>query len=643
MKALVAALAGVAGLLALPAASSAAISFCGPSDRPCARLLVPLDRSRQVPGDVSLALERDRAAKPFDPPLFLLADGPGQSAIGAFDPETVDFLVGLVARRRDIVVLDQRGTGDSGPLRCGRLRRARAHERPAAAARCALRLGPGRAFYSTQDSVDDLEAVRAALGYPRLALLGIGNGGKLALAYAARHPGRVERLVLGSPVGPGGPDPFGVQGIRALPRALSALCRRRCGRFTRSPARDLRRLVRRMNRRVLRGYVIDRRGRRHRARLSSSALLRLLQERELLSADILYELPGLARSALRGDAAPMLRLVARLHSIEAVSHMFGPEGSSPLAFAAGRCQDGPFPWRPDSPVDGRYGSASSVARALPPSAFRPFRREALLGASDLRLCMAWPPSPSRGLPGGTLPDVPALVISGEEDLTTPVASGRRVARLFPQGRQLVVPDAGHEATAYDLTGCSADALQRFLQRRRVPRACPRLRVAGLIPPPAPLSLRRLRPLGGVRGMAGRALRALRLTVDDAVRSASTDVAPFIGLLDDSIPDLNFVQRAGGLRGGTVALRPIAERLRLRRYVYVPGMRVTGWARHLNSKRRLRARFVVSGRGAPDGKVLVHGRTVTGSLGGQPIWARLSLQDVALLARSSSRHAALLRR
>ena len=87
-----------------------------------------------------------------------------------------------------VVGFDQRGTGGSGLLRCRalehdpRLRSVRAGEA------CARRLGEKRRLYTTPDSVEDLEAIRAELGVERLTLFGISYGTELALAYARAHP-----------------------------------------------------------------------------------------------------------------------------------------------------------------------------------------------------------------------------------------------------------------------------------------------------------------------------------------------------------------------------------------------------------------------------------------------------------------------
>ena len=155
---------------------------------------VPLDRSGTLPGNVTLAIERTRAKKAQEPPLFLLAGGPGQSATRAFAHDAVRQLFGGVLARRDVVVLDQRGTGGSGALSCLALQ-ASGSELGTAVEQCAAGLGPSRAFYTYADSVADLDALRAGLGYDRIALFAGSYGTKVALDYAASHPDRVERLV----------------------------------------------------------------------------------------------------------------------------------------------------------------------------------------------------------------------------------------------------------------------------------------------------------------------------------------------------------------------------------------------------------------------------------------------------------------
>ncbi|HYP48906.1 MAG TPA: alpha/beta fold hydrolase, partial [Thermoleophilaceae bacterium] len=261
--------AGLTALLLLAPPASAAMRFkrCGGYGYSCARLTVPLDRSGAVPGRVSLAVQRMPARRRSRRgATFLLAGGPGQSATDAFNGDGMGAFA-PAHRDRDLIVFDQRGTGRSGLLRCRAIERANLLEAGAAAAACAAQLGRRRAFYTTRDTVGDIEAIRRELGYSRIALVGVSYGTKVALGYARRDPKRVDRLGLDSVVEADGPSALYLDSIAAVPRALQALCRSGCSRFTRDPVGDLESLVGRLATRPLSGVVIDARGRRRRVAL----------------------------------------------------------------------------------------------------------------------------------------------------------------------------------------------------------------------------------------------------------------------------------------------------------------------------------------------------------------------------------------
>jgi pimeloyl-ACP methyl ester carboxylesterase len=305
--------------LALAPSAEAALRFkrCGPYGFACARLSVPLDRSGAVPGRVSLLVRRVRARRrggATRPPLFVLAGGPGQSATEAFGPDTLGVLFPAY-RNRDLVIFDQRDTGRSGLLRCPRLERANLLRAGAAAGACARRLGARRAFYTSRDSDDDLDAIRAQLGAERVALYGTSYGTKVALGYALRYPARVERLVLDSTVEANGPDPLYLDAIDAVPRALGSLCRRRCP-WTSDPVTDLAGLVDRLARGPLRGSVVDARGRARVRRLTRVDVFSILLAGDFDPA-LRAAFPGSVRAALSGDATPLLRLRRRAFAVDA--------------------------------------------------------------------------------------------------------------------------------------------------------------------------------------------------------------------------------------------------------------------------------------------------------------------------------------
>nr|MDQ6915333.1 alpha/beta hydrolase [Actinomycetota bacterium] len=273
------ALAGAAlGAVAAPA--QAAFDPCG-RDVLCGHVTVPLDRSGAVPGSLSLLVERTlpsggtRAA-----PVLALSGGPGQATVSA--RRDYALLLAPVLGTRELIVFDQRGTGRSGALRCSALERAGQSNQPGAAAECARQLGPARAFYTTRDSVEDIEAVRQAIGAERISLYGVSYGTKVALAYAVAHPDHVDRLVLDSTVALTGPDPFARSTFATLPRVLRALCGGgACTGITNDPVGDVTALALRLRTRPLTGSVFGARGQRTAARLDETGLFDLLVSGDL--------------------------------------------------------------------------------------------------------------------------------------------------------------------------------------------------------------------------------------------------------------------------------------------------------------------------------------------------------------------------
>ena len=137
-------------------------------------------------------------------------------------------LLGPIVSTRDLIVFDTRGTGFSHPLSCRSLESSNANNPPGEAiSKCAQQIGPTRRFYTTADSVADIEAIRVAGGYEKLVLYGTSYGTKLAEEYAQVYPSHVEALVLDSVVPPNGPDPLNRATFAAVPRILRQLCAQR--------------------------------------------------------------------------------------------------------------------------------------------------------------------------------------------------------------------------------------------------------------------------------------------------------------------------------------------------------------------------------------------------------------------------------
>jgi pimeloyl-ACP methyl ester carboxylesterase len=618
-------LCGLACALLSAPASEAALKFkrCGDFGFGCARLSVPLDRSGAVPGRVSLLVKRLRARRrPRLGATFVLAGGPGQSATDAFDGDALGQL-SAANRRRDLIVSDQRGTGRSGLLRCRGLERSNLLRPGPAAAGCANRLGPRRAFYSTSDSVEDIQAIRRRLGVAKIALFGTSYGTKVALAYAVRYPANVDRLVLDSLVAVDGPDPLYRASFQATPRALAALCRSGCRAITADPVGDLRRLLGRLAAARLRGTIVNARGRRRRATLRHGDLLLVLLAGDIDPA-LRAAFPAAVRSVLNGDLAPMLRLKRRALEVDAEPPP--PDVISTAAYAATSCLDTPLPWSAAAaPVDRRRQAEAAVG-ALPVAAFAPFDRLAALESDLLALCEGWPGSPGRRVAAGPVPDVPVLIFEGEDDLRTPLEDARRVAAAFPRATLLVAPNTGHSALGTFGGRCLSRAFDNFFLGRKLPTRCPRRKREFPPDPVAPTTLAQVPPARGVPGARGRTIAVLARTLADV------NVDSFSSLIEDE-NDLDQA-RGGGLRGGRYRLDADGTVV-LERVEYVPGVRVSGRVRAFGEPEQ-RGRVRVGGRGVPRGRLSIRGDRVRGRVGGRRVRARLRPSTVSALA-AAARH------
>jgi pimeloyl-ACP methyl ester carboxylesterase len=137
-------------------------------------------------------------------PIFFLAGGPGQSAV-----ETGPYLFARLhklRKDRDIVLVDQRGTGESNSLACEidgsamenlSLSIAEAAELQLAnLEKCLSTYDADPALYTTPVAMDDLDEVRRELGYDKINLIGISYGTRAGLVYLRRHEESVRSLVL---------------------------------------------------------------------------------------------------------------------------------------------------------------------------------------------------------------------------------------------------------------------------------------------------------------------------------------------------------------------------------------------------------------------------------------------------------------
>jgi TAP-like protein len=202
---------------------------------------------------------------------------------------------------------------------------------------------------------------------------------------------------------------------------------------------------------------------------------------------------------------------------------------------------------------------------------------------------------------GPLPNVPVLLVEGEDDLRTPVENAKRTAALFPRSRLVVAPATGHSTISADFSGCAQRAFARFVQRRPVGPRCRRVRRAFPPQPPPPARLADVRRLrGSSSGIRGRTLAAVKLTLGDVAEDSLTEL-----IFDPRDPD---IARGGGLRAGRYRIDS-ANTLELCGLDF--------------QTRRQRGRLRVRGEAAPHGLLTVRGQRMSGRLGGRRVRGSLN--------------------
>ena len=196
-------------------------------DAECGTLKVPLNPNDPDGETIELfvAVDPALAEQPLPDPLFVIAGGPGEAATRFYVTAAGAF--SRVVRNRDIVLIDQRGTGRSAPLRCDSsqddpfLTAGGVDVMVDASVRCLEGLDHDPRYFTTSVAVRDLERVREALGYEELNLYGVSYGTRVAQHYLRKFPDRTRRMILDSVVPP--EVALGPEVALASQRALDAL------------------------------------------------------------------------------------------------------------------------------------------------------------------------------------------------------------------------------------------------------------------------------------------------------------------------------------------------------------------------------------------------------------------------------------
>ena len=403
----------------------------------CGVLTVPENPREPAGRQIGLHIVRISAiSRRSEPdPLFILAGGPGAAATDFYATFATAF--GAIRRERDIVVVDQRGTGGSNRLDCAENEDALSGDTATAiAARtrtCLDSLAPRAnvAYYTTSLAVEDLERVRSALGYERINLYGNAYGTRVAQHYLRHFPQRTRSVILdgvlpvGVAVGPGAS--FDAERVM-LDVIARCTADRACRDAFGDPLGDYHAVRATLGAHAVPVSVIDpTSGEAKHFDFTSAALATVLRV-TLYTADYVALLPlRLHAAAVQQDYAP---LAAQLLLLE---HTFGDSLAVGTRNSVMCTEDVPF-------VDLRTLDRAALAATF-------------LGSSRLAVrnvvCGLWPRGPvDADLHAPLESAVPALLLSGSDDPISPPEYTRQAAKAFPHSASIELRHFAHgELTA----------------------------------------------------------------------------------------------------------------------------------------------------------------------------------------------------
>jgi pimeloyl-ACP methyl ester carboxylesterase len=396
---------------------------------------------RRIPVRVAVVPAKLRAKEPD--PIVVFAGGPGQGAI-ALAAEVLPLFAKL-NDSRDIVLIDQRGTGSSNALDCSGDQPVQSLFEDSIPAKvvkeCLARLDADPRQYTTTIAMADFDEIREGLGYAKLNLWGGSYGTRAALEYLRRYPDHVRTVTLDgvAPATMKLPLSFVADGDAALERLLGscstdALCESSYPRLRET----LSALRKSLARRPVRAAIADPlTGDYESVTVTENVLLSGLF-RPLYLPELASLLPFAITAAARGDFNPLLAQNFELADEMSENFSLGMHLSVICAEDVPRI----------TPADLASLSKSFFGRAL---------------VDDfMRACAIWPK--------GKVPadyydpvkaDVPTLILSGGIDPATPPRHGALVASWLPRSKHFVAANLAHGVS---LHGCAPKLLEGFIRK-----------------------------------------------------------------------------------------------------------------------------------------------------------------------------------
>ncbi len=437
----------------VPSLSLGELKPCGdlpiPDGYRCGSIRVPFERQDDLLGKTTVGFAvrpRNDTSKPSQGAIFAVEGGPGYSSTGT--ATAYQHLFRGLLDTRDLVLVDQRGTGRSDPIDCPDVQQGKGPEL-ITFPECARRLGERTDSYRTEAIADDIDDVRKALGYDQITLYGDSYGSFLAQSYAYQHRAHLNALVLDSTYPLAGESGWYPSIPRTGVRLMSLACER-SEKCSGDAGNRLQRLVdhlRDTGRDV--GALID-------------AITTAGEGPD--AARYFLDIDEAGRALLNGDPKPWRKLTDE--GKPAYHHPRFYRRATEMAIS---CNDYSLLWDPDATEEERRAQLEQAIRNRSRNSFGPFTPREIALSSELAYlyCITWPEPTSNyeppKPPDSKPPNVPTLVVSGEfDDITTP-HEARLVADEFPNSTLYTARGAGHVSSLYDGRSPEAREIRRFIR------------------------------------------------------------------------------------------------------------------------------------------------------------------------------------
>jgi pimeloyl-ACP methyl ester carboxylesterase len=385
-------------------------------------------------------------------PFIYLSGGPGEAATEAAPGVAGDFRA--IREHRDLLFVDQRGTGGSHPLNCEmyvpreNLQSYLGAFFPVESVRrCRLELEKDSDLtrYTTPDAIDDLDEVRAALGYERLNVLGGSYGTRAAQVYLERHPRHVRTVVLQGVVPTD--DRMPLHFPRSAQRALTGVLEEcaaesACRAAFPDLAREAHALFSGLARSPVKTMILNpQTGDPTEVSLSRDLAAEAVRYM-LYSPAAALEIPAVVHQAVEGDFAPLAE-----RALYGRREIVG--GSSSGLYLSVTCSED-VPWIP--PGEGEREADGTF--------LGDYRLQQQRAA-----CASWPRAPiPKDYFARVTGTAPVLLLSGQWDPVTPPSNGDTVAKSLPHSLHVVVPHGGHSFDGLLGADCVRDLIAALVER-----------------------------------------------------------------------------------------------------------------------------------------------------------------------------------